>query len=55
MNREMLLTYAGWVRDLLIEQGMGPGWAKLINALLLIIAVAIVATILDIITRKIIV
>jgi len=55
MNREMLLTYAGWVRDLLIEQGMGPGWAKLINAALLIIVVAIIATILDIITRKIIV
>lgn len=55
MNRETLLTYTGWLRDLLIEQGMGPIWAKLINTTVLIIVVIVVATILDIITRKIIV
>ena len=55
MNREELIEYSGWLRDLLIEQGMAPFWAAVINTIVLILVVAFVATILDILTRKIIV
>ncbi len=55
MNNEELISYAGWLRNLLIEQGVGPFWAALINTIVLILVVVFVATILDILTRKIIV
>lgn len=55
MNREELSTYAGWLRDLLIEQGVGPVWAAVINTAVLIIITAILGVLLDIVVRKIIV
>ncbi|MBT8261531.1 MAG: mechanosensitive ion channel family protein [Bacteroidia bacterium] len=55
MNREQLIEYAGWLRDLLIEQGMGPFWASIINTVALIIVTTFIAVLIDIIIRKIIV
>jgi len=55
MDQDTLTTYAKWFEDFMTGQGMGPGWATLINTILLIIVVAIVVTIFDIVTRKIIV
>ena len=55
MTKEQLLEYTGWLRDLLIEQGVGPFWASVINTAVLIIITALIAFLLDVITRKIIV
>ena len=55
MNRDQLLEYAGWLRDLLIEQGVGAFWASVINTAVLIIVTAVLAILLDIVARTIIV
>jgi miniconductance mechanosensitive channel len=55
MNREHLIEYALWLRNLLVEQGVGPFWASVINTAVLIIVTALVAFLLDVIARKIIV
>ncbi len=55
MNREELTTYASWLRDLLIEQGVGPVWSAIINTAVLIVVTSLIAVLLDIVVRKIIV
>jgi miniconductance mechanosensitive channel len=55
MNREVLISYSSWLKDILIEQGVEPFWAAVINTFVLILAVVFIAPILDFITRKIIV
>ncbi|RDK85258.1 mechanosensitive ion channel family protein [Marinirhabdus gelatinilytica] len=55
MNRETINTYACLLRNYLTDLGMGEYWAALLNVIANVIVVAVVATILDIVSRKIIV
>ncbi|MCW5519474.1 mechanosensitive ion channel [Aureitalea sp. L0-47] len=55
MNKDQLMEYAVWLRDILIEQGVGSFWASVINTAVLIIITTLVAFVIDVITRKIIV
>ncbi len=55
MDRALINTYACLIRDYLVEVGMGELWASIINLAINLIVVAVLATMLDIIFRKIIV
>ncbi|MEL6810536.1 MAG: mechanosensitive ion channel domain-containing protein [Bacteroidota bacterium] len=55
MNRETLSEYIRSFQNYLIDQGMSEGLATFINTALVIIVVAGLVTLLDIITRKLIV
>ncbi|MAZ72540.1 MAG: mechanosensitive ion channel protein MscS [Flavobacteriaceae bacterium] len=55
MEREVINTYACLIRDYLLELGMGELWASIINLAINLILVAVLATVLDIVFRKIIV
>lgn len=55
MNQDTFITYVNWFEDFMIDHGMGPVWASIINVVLLIIVVSAVVTILDIVARKLIV
>lgn len=55
MDRETVNIYACLLREYLIELGMGETWAAILNVALNTIILAVVATFLDILCRKIIV
>ena len=55
MEREAAKTYVQWGYELLLDQGMNSYWAMIINTLVVTVLVALIATVLDIVTRKIIV
>jgi len=55
MDQDTLIAYANWFEGFMVEHGMGPVWASIINVVLLIIVVTIVVTILDIVARKVVV
>ena len=55
ISRDSLLELFGFLKNYLIEQGMGPFWATLINTLIMTIAVALVVFLIDLLVRKLIV
>lgn len=55
MERETLDLYACWLREYLIDLGMGDTWAEILNVAVNTIIIAAVATFLDIVFRKVIV
>jgi miniconductance mechanosensitive channel len=55
MGRETLNLYACFLREYLLELGMGETWAALLNVVVNTLIIAILTTFLDIVCRKIIV
>lgn len=55
MDYKTLTKYAEWFENFLIDQGMGPVWASVINMFLLVVVITFVLILLDIVARKIIV
>ncbi|MDC7993576.1 mechanosensitive ion channel family protein [Altibacter sp. HG106] len=55
MERETVKIYVQWGYEFLVSQGMNPYWAMIINTLVATVVVALLVTLLDIITRKVIV
>lgn len=55
IDQEKILFVTEWLRNYLIEQGMGPFWATLLNTVLVALVGFCVVFLIDIITRKLIV
>jgi miniconductance mechanosensitive channel len=55
MNREYLYQYTELIKGFLLEQGFTLFWANLLNAVAMIVIVAVAVLIIDFITRNIIV
>ncbi len=55
MNQDKWLSYSSFLREYFIELGIGNATASLLNIVISLIIVALVATIIDIIFRKVIV
>lgn len=55
MNKQEVLYYTSWIKNSLIEQGLGNFWATLFNAIVIGFIAIVVVILLDIITRKTIV
>jgi len=55
IDRELLVTYSQVLKDYLIEQGMSASWAVLLNTTVIVLVVVTLVTLLDILTRKIVV
>lgn len=55
MDREKLIEYSRLLKDYMIDHGMSESWASFLNTAVVVIVVAVIVTLLDIVTRKVIV
>ena len=55
MKKEQIIQYTEWIQNYLIEQGMEPFWATLLNTAVVALVGLLIVVLLDIITRNIIV
>lgn len=55
IDREILISYSNFLKNYFLEQGMSESWATFLNTALIALLVGTIVTLLDIVTRKVIV
>ena len=55
IDTQKLIEYSKFLKDYLINQGMSVSWASILNTVLILIIVVTIITVLDIVSRKVIV